>query len=506
MDRIAIEAADPRLDRFGEVQMLRQLKLPRIGRIGSGTIWSVLGLVIPLVAAFVSIPVLVDRLGMERFGVLTLCWALAGYFNLFDMGLGRALVLRISRLEGEERSNEVPSSFWTGTTALLGVGALLGGISAAASVVIARDLLQVPIHLQKETALSLAITGLTLPFGLAYGGFGNFLVASHRQREANLLRIPTGIVSHLGAAALVMAGGDLIDLAWLNLGIRIVSLVAVWMVVNRVRHMPFGFSRIELYALLGMGSWMMVTNLLAPLATQLDRFLVGRLAGLTSVAHYSTSMDLALKAWILLASLAPVLLPILGELAVRDRAGAKRIFHKALVATMCAGIPALGGMQLLGHLGLTMWIGEAFADSAWSLLAVLCSGVLASLMSNLAFNLVQAFEGPRRTAIAHAILLPVHIGLVLLLAPRFGAMGAVIAYLVRCFLEAAIFFWMAAWHDMVGGGTLKALALGTGLHLGLMSGLLSDSIVARCAVIAVAVGVSCFWWFATSADGHRVGG
>lgn len=484
--------------------MFHKLKLPRIGRIGSGTIWSVLGLVIPLVAAFVSIPILVDRLGTERFGVLTLCWALAGYFNLFDMGLGRALVLRISRLEGEERSNDVPSSFWTGTTALLGVGTVLGGLCAAASGIIAMDLLEVPVRLQKETAQSLAITGLTLPLGLAYGGFGNFLVAAHRQREANLLRIPTGIVSHLGAAALVMAGGDLVDLAWLNLGIRIASLVAVWMVVNRVRRMPFQLSRVELYALLGMGSWMMVTNLLAPLATQLDRFLVGRLAGLASVAHYSTSMDLALKAWVLLASLAPVLLPILGELAVRDPIEAKRIFHKALVATLCAGIPLLGGMQLLGRLGLSWWIGEAFADSAWSLLAVLCSGVLASLMSNLAFNLVQAFEGPKRTAIAHAILLPVHLGLVLLLAPRLGAMGAVMAYLVRCLLEAAIFFWMAARHEMVSARAMKALIFGAGLHLGLLSGLLTDSILARCGTIAVALGVCCYWWVATSKRANQV--
>lgn len=490
----------------GEEQMFRLLKLPRLGRLGSGTIWSALGLVIPLVAAFASIPVLVDRLGVERFGVLTLCWALAGYFNLFDMGLGRALVLRLSRLEGEERSNEIPSSFWTGTAALLGVGAILGGLSAFASVAIARDLLEVPMHLEKETAQSLAITGLTLPFGLVYGGFGNFLVACHRQRAANLLRIPTGIVSHLGAAALVVAGGDLVDLAWFNLGVRIVSLVAVWMVVNRVRSMPFGFSRIELYALLGMGSWMMVTNLLAPLATQLDRFLVGRLAGLSSVAYYSTSMDLALKAWVLLASLAPVLLPILGELAVKDRIEAKRVFHKALVATMCAGIPALGGMQLLGHLGLRIWIGEVFADSAWRLLVVLCSGVLVSLVSNLAFNLVQAFEGPKRTAIAHAVLLPVHIGLVLLLTPRIGAMGAVLAYLVRTLLEAVVLFSMAARHDMVGRRTMRALAIGMALHLGLMSGLLSDSIAARCAAIAVALGVCGFWWFAPLANGQLASG
>ena len=46
---------------------------------------------VPLVVSLFCIPVLVRRLGTEQIGVLTLAWAVVGYFGIFDMGLGRAL-------------------------------------------------------------------------------------------------------------------------------------------------------------------------------------------------------------------------------------------------------------------------------------------------------------------------------------------------------------------------------------------------------------------------------
>ena len=60
-------------------------------RLARNTLWSLLGQGAPLLAALVTIPVLVRNLGTERFGILTLIWMVIGYFSVFDLGLGRAL-------------------------------------------------------------------------------------------------------------------------------------------------------------------------------------------------------------------------------------------------------------------------------------------------------------------------------------------------------------------------------------------------------------------------------
>ena len=63
-------------------------------RVLRHTFYNLLGLGLPLLAAVVTIPVLVSELGDARFGLLTLIWAVVSYFGLFDLGLGRALTLQ----------------------------------------------------------------------------------------------------------------------------------------------------------------------------------------------------------------------------------------------------------------------------------------------------------------------------------------------------------------------------------------------------------------------------
>jgi hypothetical protein len=57
---------------------------------------------LPLIAAAALIPFMLHRLAMvaltEAFGVLTLIWALIGYFSLFHMGVGRALTDALIKL------------------------------------------------------------------------------------------------------------------------------------------------------------------------------------------------------------------------------------------------------------------------------------------------------------------------------------------------------------------------------------------------------------------------
>ena len=65
------------------------LAAPRL--LARNTVWNLVGQVAPMVAAVVSIPILIRHVGVDGFGVLSLAWILVGYFSLFDLGLGRAL-------------------------------------------------------------------------------------------------------------------------------------------------------------------------------------------------------------------------------------------------------------------------------------------------------------------------------------------------------------------------------------------------------------------------------
>src|SRR5215472_10790399 len=84
------------------------------GRVlARNSVWNLIGFVVPMLVAVFCIPILIRGLGKERFGVLTLAWALIGYASLFDLGLGRALTQFAARKLGLGNEDEIPSLVWT---------------------------------------------------------------------------------------------------------------------------------------------------------------------------------------------------------------------------------------------------------------------------------------------------------------------------------------------------------------------------------------------------------
>src|SRR5437773_929252 len=100
----------------------------RNGHLTSGrllarnTVWNLLGNGAPMLVAVVCIPILIRGLGKERFGVLTLAWALIGYASLFDLGLGRALTQLVAQKLGTGEERKIPSLAWTSLLLMLLLG------------------------------------------------------------------------------------------------------------------------------------------------------------------------------------------------------------------------------------------------------------------------------------------------------------------------------------------------------------------------------------------------
>ena len=79
------------------------------------------GFALPLAVGLITIPLIVRGFGVERFGLLTLAWAVIGYFSLFDMGIGRAITQLIAERLDKSPVRDVARLAWTG---LLMMGAL----------------------------------------------------------------------------------------------------------------------------------------------------------------------------------------------------------------------------------------------------------------------------------------------------------------------------------------------------------------------------------------------
>ena len=129
----------------------KQANLTGGRRLARNVLWNLLGTGAPLLVAIVVIPVLIEGLGIERFGMLTIAWMVVGYFSLFDLGLGRALTKLVVEKLGKGQDGEIPALVWTAMSLMAALGVLGAIVVATLSPWLVGGVLKIPAELQPET-------------------------------------------------------------------------------------------------------------------------------------------------------------------------------------------------------------------------------------------------------------------------------------------------------------------------------------------------------------------
>lgn len=410
-------------------------------------LWNLAGAGLPLLVGAALIPYLVRSIGVEAFGVLTLIWALIGYFSLFDFGVGRALTQQVARARTAGRPEAVLALVKTG---LLFTGAM-GVLGAAVLALLVEPLglkvlkISPSLHVDVVHALLLAAAGV--PFTTVTVGLRGVLEAYEDFRSVNLLRMALGVATFgLPALSVMLLGPSLTWIVAALMVARLVLVVAHWMLVRRrlvggLRAIRAG--RRELRHLLSFGAWMTVSNIISPLMVTADRFVISGVLGVAVVAYYTVPAELMLRALILPGALTGALFPRLASLLATDMAAATRIYRRSLRMVVAAMVPIMLVLAFGAHWGISLWLGEAFADRAAPVASILAVGLLLNGVAFVPFAAVQAAGLARMTAQLHLAEAVIYFPLLILCLHAFGLAGAAFAWTIRVGIDLALLLVVA---------------------------------------------------------------
>jgi O-antigen/teichoic acid export membrane protein len=385
-------------------------------------------------------------LGQDRFGVLTLAWALIGYASLFDLGLGRALTQLVAKKMGAGEDHEVPRIFWTSLFLML----LLGIVGAAVVVLISPWLVHSALHisagLQRETLRSFYLLGLSLPVVITTAGLRGFLEAHQRFGLINALRIPLTVFSFAGPLLVLPFSHSLFPVVAVLVAGRVVGWVIHLVICLRV--MPALRDQIAWHhpsvgPLLSFGGWMTVTNVVSPLMVSLDRFFIGALVSLTAVAYYATPYEVVTKFLFLPGALMGVMFPAFTASFAQDRERTALLFDRSVKSLLLVSFPVMLCSVVLAQDVLKLWLGADFAVHSFRVLQFLAVGVFANSLAQVPFALLQGVGRPDLTATLHLIELPLYLGLLWWLISTRGIEGAAIAWSARVAFDALFLFGLS---------------------------------------------------------------
>ncbi len=414
---------------------------------------NLLGRGLPIVVGILAIPIVIDSLGKERFGILGIIWMVVGYFSLFDLGLGRALTQSISKQLGEGRLERIRGTAWTALALML----LLGLAGLAAMLISAPWLVQIvmrtapdveaTLQLKQDALKAFTFLAFSIPVVISSAGMRGILEAHQRFGTVNAVRVATGTFTFLGPLLVVPFTNSLVPIVIVLTAGRVVATTVLFHFCRRVLATYPGrrFLGMEpLKPLLRFGGWMTVTNLVTPAMIYVDRFLIGGLVSLTAVAFYITPYEAVTRLFIIPSALLGVFFPALSATMTADPEKCSDLFAKALKFLLYVMFPATLLLFAFSRELLGLWVGEEFALNSTLIMQALLAGVLINSLAQAPYILILSAGRPRLSALSQLIQLPLYVTLLYWMISRYGAEGAAVAWTVRITLDLLVLCFLAS--------------------------------------------------------------
>jgi O-antigen/teichoic acid export membrane protein len=424
--------------------------------LARNTALNLIGQVLPLLVAIATIPLVIRGLGTERFGIYAMAFVVIGYLSMFNFGLGRTTTKFVAEALGKEETERIPSIIWTSLlfVALFSIVGLL--LLVGLTPLLVDRVLNIPPGLASETKLVFYIVSASVPLILITLNLTGVLEAYQRFDLINAIKIPSESLTYLIPAAAVLFNAGLPTIMYLLVAKNLIVLILHYFCCSMTLKSDFAFS-INLKAapsLFNYGWWVAISSAATSFLWYLDRFLVGTFLTMSAVTYYTAPYQLVGRAFIIPASIMPVLFPAFSSLEAVSKDKLQNLLARSAKYVILVMGFTMGGVIVFSGEILHVWLGREFAMESTLTLQILAVGVFFGSLAWLGGTLLQSLGYPKITAITQFPQIPIYIVLLWLLIVPFGIEGAALARTLRFALSMGIILTMCLKYRLFSPATL----------------------------------------------------
>ena len=379
--------------------------------ITKNTVYNLIGFGVPMLIAVAVIPLLIKGMGTERFGLLNLSWIVIGYFSFFDFGIGKSLTKIIAEKIGKDDSNQIPDFFWTSFFLMFAISLLLVIILLFFVPSIVKSI-NISKELYTESLKTFYLLVFSIPLVTTTAGLRGVLEAYQKFGTINIIRTFLGLFTFLGPLICLIFTNSLFWIILFLVAIRVVILFLYLSLCFKVDHTIKRSPRINLKLVkpvFKFSMWITIANLVSPLITNIDRFLIGILISATAVAYYGTPYEVVTKLLLIPSALVAVLFPVFSASFLQNPDISKKLFYTGVKYIFIILYPVIFLIVAFSYQGLNLWLGVEFAKESSLIMQILAIGILFNSVAYIPFNYFQGVGKPNIPAIINLIEFPFYL-------------------------------------------------------------------------------------------------
>jgi O-antigen/teichoic acid export membrane protein len=377
------------------------------------------------------VPLYIKYIGIESYGLIGLFTVLTAWLSLLDMGMTPTLSREMARFTGGSHSAQsIRDLLRTIEVIIFSIALVIALVIALGANWIATYWLsaeKLPIQVVSQ---AFSIMGLVTALRFAESIYRSSIVGLQRQVLFNMVNSSLATLRGLGAIGVLAWLSPTVEAFFLWQGLLSVLTLGILAALTYANLPPIRQrARFSFQALRGVWRFaggMLGITFLALLLTQVDKVLLSKLLRLIDYGYYTLAAAVAGALYILISPITQAVYPRLCELhAAGDRALFADTYHKAAqLVSVLAGSAAIV-MILFGETFLRLWTQNVeLAGRIAPLLSLLMLGNLLNGLMWVPYQAQLAYGWTSLTVKVNVVAVAVIVPSILLVTPRYGAIGA----------------------------------------------------------------------------------
>jgi O-antigen/teichoic acid export membrane protein len=319
-----------------------------------------------VVYSLLSIPIALQYLSVDEFGLFVLLIQIAGYFNLIELGISAAVARILIDYKDFHKSGAYGSVVLTGfmVFAVQGFLILVIGLLTAPTII---AVVGVPSELNSQAVFLLKWLAVASALTITFRTYSSVLYANKRLDLIHIF-IAMNTLLGLGLLTLILVlGGGLAGLALLFITQAIVGVVSCAVACKRLELMPqkgfWGSPSVERFReLFSYGKDVFLVNVGNQVLEASQLIIVTRTMGLTAAAVWSVSTKLFTLVYQLVTKIEGTAVVFFAEMMVRgERERLVARFRQVYQLTAAVAVVAVAVMAAVNRPFVFVWANPSLA-------------------------------------------------------------------------------------------------------------------------------------------------
>ena len=413
--------------------------------LGSNIIWNYIGRSWSSLLGIILIPIYIQFIGIEAYGLVGFYMSLAAVFGILDLGIGETVKRELARLsvQSDATYNQrdlvrtLETIYW-GVSIIAGLTVYFSANYIATKWITFHDL----NHLQVVNTIKLMgiSLGLQFPISLYQGG----LMGLQKQVLVNKILLLTTTLRSLGVLLVLWLISSDIEtfFIWQLLTSSISCMIfvfAMWYSLPKsetsAKFQPTIIKNLWRYALTVSG-----TALIGISLTQLDKVILSNLLSLKMFAYYSIASTAASSIWLVIIPFSSAIFPYLVQLYERKKHKQLSFqFHQFSQILSLLLLPVSAIIIVFSKEILTLWIKDPIVvENSYLVMSFLVFGTMLNGIVCVPANSASAFGWPQLILYTGIVQAIAFIPLIILFVNWFQSVGAAVAWVL---LNASFIFF-----------------------------------------------------------------